>query len=270
VDTYFALGLEFDEGKRLKSDEEMINSAPRIFSSFYNLPCPARPLEELNLIAGYFPLMVRFYPKTLLLLSLESHESVSDLFIRWLHWLRRQLNRKELSLSPQDCYLHFREFVSDTLMKAEKPAREHLDDILMYENLALEVGKFTQKKGGFQIDHHRIHEFRPSKSEEILIKEFDFEIPVIILDLKAGNFRERYPRQKTFLAFRQEDDLLDVSEVNPFAKDFLDLCNGKSTVQAISDDLYNHYGKDMTPEDFLANCVEAVEVLGTKGFIRSG
>ncbi len=54
VDTYFALGLEFEQGKRLGSDEEMINGFPAIFSSFYNLPCPAYPLEELNLLASLF------------------------------------------------------------------------------------------------------------------------------------------------------------------------------------------------------------------------
>ncbi len=64
VDTYFALGLEFDDGKRLPSDEELINSAPAIFCSFYNLPCKAMPLDKLNMIASYFPQIVNFYPKS--------------------------------------------------------------------------------------------------------------------------------------------------------------------------------------------------------------
>ena len=165
VDTYFALGLEFDEGRRLKSDEEMIDSHPSIFSSFYNLPCNGKSLEELNLISTYFPLVVRFYPKTFLLLSLDYGESVSGLFLKWLHWLKGKLKQEELYLSPQDCYLHFRHFVSDIMKRKGRPNREHLTDILRYEDLSLEIGKFTSENKAFHIDLDKIKEFKPEKSD---------------------------------------------------------------------------------------------------------
>ncbi|MFH1481778.1 MAG: radical SAM protein, partial [Pseudomonadota bacterium] len=142
LDTYFALGTEFDQGRRLKSDEDIIDSDAVLFSSFYNLPCPGRPLEELNLIATYFPLIVRFYPKSFLLLSLERGETISDLFIRFLHWLDRLLERKAPSLTPKDCYLHFRDFVLEMRIKEGEMVRKHLPDVLKYENLSLEAGKF--------------------------------------------------------------------------------------------------------------------------------
>lgn len=269
VDTYFALGLEFDGGRRLRSDEEIIDSDPMIYSSFYNLPCPARSLEELNLIASHFPLMVRLYPKSFLLLSLELHESVSGLFLRWLHWLQGHLGRKELILSPQDCFLHFREFVSDTLTKVGKPARKHFLDVLKYENTALEVGKFGPEKSVFQIDLSRIREFKPIQSEKIIIEKFDFNLPSVILDLKSGIFKETYPDQETLLVFTQDDDLLEVSEINFFVRDFLALSDGKRTVQSISQELRKQYGQDMDPEKFFDGCVEAVQVLGKKRYIAS-
>jgi len=269
VDTYFALGLEFDGGRRLGSDEEIINSDPRIYSSFYNMPCPGRSLEELNLIAGHFPLMVRFYPKSFLLLSLELGESVSDLFLRWLHWLQGHLGRRGLTLSPQDCFLHFREFASETLIKQGKMVRKHFPNVLKYENTALEVGKFGPEKSMFHIDLSRIREFKPIKSEKIIIEKFDFDLPGVILDLKSGNFEETYPIRETLLVFTQDDDLLDVSEINAFARDLIGLCDGNRTVQGISQELYKQYGQDMEPENFYDGCVEAVQVLGKKRFIES-
>jgi radical SAM superfamily enzyme YgiQ (UPF0313 family) len=269
VDTYFALGLEFDRGRRLGSDEEIINSDPKIYSSFYNLPCPGRSLDELNLIASHFPLMVRFYPKSFLLLSLEFGESVSDLFLRWLHWLQGHVGRRGLTLSPQDCFLHFREFVSDSLKKQGKMVRKHFPDVLKYENTALEVGKFGPEKSAFHMDLSRIREFKPIKSEKIIIEKFDFDLPGVILDLKSGKLKESYPDQETLLVFTQDDDLLDVSEINAFAKDFLILCDGEKTVQGISQELYKQYGQGMKPEDFLDGCMKAVQVLGKKRFIES-
>ena len=65
----------------------------------------------------------------------------------------------------------------------------------------------------------------------------------------------------------QNDDLLDVSEVNLFAKDFLERCNGKTSVESISRELYKHYGGDMKTEDFFDACVDAAQVLGKKGYL---
>lgn len=269
VDTYFALGLEFDEGKRLPSDEALIDSEPLLFGSFYNLPCPARSLRELNLIASYFPLMVRFYPKTFLLLALEGHKSISDLFIRWLVWLKECLARAEETLSPQDCYLHFRAFTRELLEKMEDQHASHLPEILKYENLALEVAKFVTDNRPFHVDLQKIGDFRPRKSGRIIVEAFDFNIPMIILDFKAGNFAGTYEPQETFLIFRQEDDFLDVSEVNGFVRDLLELSNGEKTLESISHMLYHRYGQGMKPETFFETCVEAIQLLGNERFLES-
>lgn len=268
VDTYFALGLEFDRGRRLRSDEDLINAEPTIFSSFYNLNCPGRTLEELNLIASYFPLIVQFYPKTFLLLSLECRESVSDLFLRWLDWLKRELKRDKPSLSPQDCYLHFKTFFSEMIKEKGRMEREHLPDILKYECLALEVGKFNSEKGNFRIDLNRIRELKPSKSEKIIIEKFDFNIPVVILDITSGKYEEVYEAQEILLVFKQEEDLLDVSEINLFVKDFLETCDGDTPLAEISKELYARYGRDIQDGDFFDSCVEAVKILGEKGLLK--
>ncbi len=87
VDTYFSLGIEFDEGRRIASDDTLIDSDPAIFCSFYNLPCPAGTLRELNEIASCFTIMASLYPRTFFLLSLELNESIRDLFFAFLDFI---------------------------------------------------------------------------------------------------------------------------------------------------------------------------------------
>ena len=267
ADTYFALGLEFDGGKRLESDEELINADPMIFSSFYNLPCPGLPIEELNLIAQYFPLMVRLYPKSFLLLSLEYKKSVSELFINWLKWVKGSLKREQITLSPRDCYLHFKDFVSGLMIERGKPESRHLPELLRYENIAIEVARFSDENRSFNIDLQNMKEFKPIADENAIIEEFDFDLPVIILDMKNGNFQESYQAEKTVLVFQQEGDILDVYEINPFVRDFLKSCDGKTDLSAIIGQLFTRHGGDMKEEDFFDSCAEGVKSLGEKGLI---
>ena len=268
VDTYFALGLEFDQGKRLESDEDIINSDPVIFSSFYNLKCRGIPLEDLNLIASYFPLIVRFYPKTFLILSVEYNKSVSGLFIQLLVWLKDRLKRDTLTLTPQDCYNHFREFVFYITEGHGEPEREYLYEMLKYEYLAIEVGKFTSEKGPFEIDLQKSKDLKPKKSGKIIMEKFDFDIPSIIIDYKDGVFDKQYDARETFLVFRQEDHFLSVFEINSFAKDFLESCDGNTTLSTISGRLYKDYGRDIKDEKFFDSCIEALKTLGEMGLLE--
>jgi radical SAM superfamily enzyme YgiQ (UPF0313 family) len=268
VDTYFALGLEFDGGRRLKSDDALIDSDSRLFSSFYNLPCPGRSLEELHLIADFFPLIVQFYPKTFLLLSLECQETVSELFLSWLNWLKDRLKRQELSLSPRDCFVHFKHFTWDLLGRRKSVDRKHLSDVLKYETAALEAGRLGSTRGNFSIDLNRVDDLRPRKDKDIIMSEFAFDIPVIILDLKAGRFSESYPSRRSLLVFKQRGNILNVSEINPFARDLLNHCDGEKTLKDIARGLHQNYGPGMTPDEFFEACHEAVRVLGEKRLLE--
>jgi len=111
-------------------------------------------------------------------------------------------------------------------------------------------------------------EFKPIADENAIIEEFDFDLPVIILDMKNGNFQESYPAEKTVLVFfQQEGDILDVYEINPFVRDFLKSCDGKTDLSAILRQLFTRHGGDMKEEDFFDSCAEGVKSLGEKGLI---
>jgi radical SAM superfamily enzyme YgiQ (UPF0313 family) len=272
VDTYFALGLEFDQGKRLESDEALIAAHPDLFCNFYNVPCRGISLQDLDRVANNFPWVVRFYPKTFLLLCLELEGSPSSLFLSWTEWLTKRVARSERPFTPRDCYPHFREFVSEALSQKGHLDRDHLPDILKYEDLCVEVGKFSLEKKSFHMDVHQIESFASStnflKNRNMIMGLFDFSVPEIIFDLKSGRFQERYAPKPTIVLFRQHGDMLDTTEINPFGKDLLDLCDGSHSVESVAESLYEQYGQEMTREHFVSACLEAVESLGTMGLLE--
>ena len=268
VDTYFAMGLEFHEGRRLDQDEALIDSSPAIFSSFYNLLSDARPLEELRLIADHFPLMVRLFPKTFLLLKRETRESVSDLFLRWLERVHARTERSDPALTARDCYLYFGQFVSEILDAENSILAEHLPEMLRYEQSALEVAQFAREGGDFFVDRADLKGFKPRKRRNVLLEEFAFDLPGVISDMKNGLFNRRYPHRRTFLLFQQDGDVLEVSEVNDFVKEFIECCTGERTLEEISRFLYDQHGRDHGPERFLDTCMEAARTLGKSRILR--
>ena len=113
----FSLGLEFDSGRRLLSDEELINAYPLIFSSFYNIPCKGLSLSRLNLIASFFPFIINLYPKSFLLLCIALKESIIDLFLYLLNWLSKYKKQASLFLTPADCFQYFTLFAKHMIQK---------------------------------------------------------------------------------------------------------------------------------------------------------
>ncbi len=268
VDTYFSLGIEFDNGRRISSDEDLIGADSLLFSSFYNLPCPAMPLAELNLLACCFPILVNFYPRSFLLLTRELELSPSDLFFLWISWLKERTGMNSTGFSPQDCYLHFSAFSDSILSETVQVRRSHLRDVMKYETLCLEAGKFDVSGTHFLIDLNDVQHFRPVRNSKVITGEFLHDMPRIVRDMKKGRLDETYPDARTFLFFRQEKDRLDVKEINEYGFDFLALCDGSRTVRAICRSLYDRHGNDCSYSEFERNCVQAVLTLGEMKLIR--
>ena len=269
VDTYFSMGLEFDNGKRLLSDDGLIDNHPFIFSSFYNIPCRGLALDSLKIIAGFFPLIIKLYPKAFLLLSLALKQSVSDLFINWLNRLKKQTGRDSIFLTAQDCYQHFPLFAGQLLEQAKISGFKHLKEIINYETCALEAGKFNNRSSVGNIDLCRLAKWRPKRCQNLLVANFSHNLPVIIADLKNGNYQNEYPSESVCLVFTHSRNELEVTEINDFGKDFLDLCDGSLTVEKIGARLYPQYGENMDSKVFLEACREAVVGLSELRFISA-
>jgi len=261
VDTYFSLGLEFDEGRRLQSDDKLINAYPILFSSFYNIDGKGLSLSELNLITTFFPLIIDLYPKSFLLLCMALKESVSDLFLSFLNWLKNRKRKQSISLTAADCYMHFTDFFECLLRKSEISGWGHLTDIVKYETSSLKVGEFSPKNKRSNTDLYPTEKSRPERKKNVLVAGFEHNIPTIVEDLKAGVFSQEYPVDPVWIVFLHEDDELEVIEINDFGKDFLNLCDGSTNIRDIANMLYPLYSQDMDADDFVKECKEALAML---------
>jgi radical SAM superfamily enzyme YgiQ (UPF0313 family) len=315
VDTYFSFGIEFDQGRRIASDDALIDSDPAIFCSFHNVPCPAATLEELNETASYFTIIATLYPRSFFLLSLELKRPIFDLFFGFLDYAaanvpiyRRdaeyaegitiqqdQRERRSISsysqdveiaisvnpvnpvqavspriprlcgesfrLTPQACLAHFSDFAAESLARQDLLVRDYISEVVRYETCLLSAEKAAPPPSPFHIDSSRIGDLKPLLNEKILIERFTFDIPSLILEFKCGHFPDNCPRKEVFLAFTWAPGGTVVREINEFGFDFVRLCDGKSTLEQIADQLYQKYGADKEREEFAKICAEAAGTL---------
>jgi hypothetical protein len=271
VDTYFSLGIEFDGGSaRLPGDEALINAFPAIFSSFYNLPSAAMALEDLDRIARYFPLVVNLYPKSFLLLALALERSVSELFLEWLAWVAGKEARAQRHLTPAECYRHFEGFVRDWIGSARLSAWEHLPEVVAYETCAIEAAGPDPPAVTATVDMSGAGGWRPVRPRGVVVATFTRNLPKIVSDMKAGQYERRYDQEPVFLVFHQVQQELEVLEINDFGKDFMDLCDGDVSLEAIAAKLHPRYGEEMAFPDFVTVCRQTADQLMDMQLLGTG
>ncbi len=268
ADSYFSLGLEFHEGRRLEDDSRLIESDPFVFSGFYNLPCAGFGLEELDRIARYFPLLVNLYPKTFLLLSVALGESPSRLFLRLLRFVATAEGRDQLSLTPEECRLHVTAFCKETLDGAGVVGWRHLPEVALYETQSLETARFPVQRATATADLCRLEERLPRRQQGTVVREFVHNLPLIVDDLKDGVFRENYPDEATLLIFSVREAGMEVTQINEFGRDLLELCDGSARLEEIARHLHKRHGSGMGNEGFTDECREALEALREMELVR--
>lgn len=267
VDTYFALGLEFDSGRRLAEDDRLIDTDPELFSSFWNLCCPALPAPDLARIARGFPLLVELFPKTFFLLCRALAASPARLFLQFVNKaLVTDVASSELSAPA--CLHHFPVFARTMLRSlAGRAEWGYLVDLLLYETSALEVAAFASEPKPGIIDTDRSLCGWPQRPRNVRVVSFDHDLPAIVADLKAGVERHDYSRQPCWLAFRQQGKQLTVSEINRFGQNLIALCDGRTGLEDLADALWPNHGHGMARDEFLAACRAAVRDLSRIGLL---
>jgi len=260
VDTYFALGIEFDAGCRLAEDEAEIAADPSLYSSFYNLPCAALPLTQLDRLARFFPLLIELYPRTVLLLARALDRPLAGLFADFFAWVEEREVRREAILTAADCFRHFPPFAG-RLLPGAGPAWAHLPEILAYETRAIEVARFANGEICANIDIYTPRQWRPATARNLLLAHFNHDLPAILDDLRAGVLRECYPPASTWLVFRQQGRELEVSRTNDFGRDLLELCDGTRTPEEIAAQLRTRHGAETDPGEFTELCRQALRQL---------
>lgn len=260
VDSYFSLGIEFSgDGERLAEDEALIDADPELFSSFYNLPCAGLELYELDLLANFFPLIVRLFPKSFLLLCRALEESPSRLFEEFLD-AADAAERSGPGLTPQTCYRHFPTFAAERFYP--DASWTHLPELIRYETCCIDAARPVLPAAAGNIDLSRAELAGPRLRSGIVIERFDFDLPQIVADLHDGKFLPVYPEDKCWLVFREEGGELEVTAINHFGRTLLDLCDGQAKLDAIVDSLHRQFGADQSPEEFAAGCRNALDTFG--------
>ncbi len=262
VDSYFAQGMEFDKGRRFREDDRLIDAYPKIFSSFYNLPTEAMALERVHRLAETFPLLVNLFPKTTLLLILALELSASDLFFDWLSWLKGEDKDAAAGISAADCFRSFPLFARRRCGELSAEHWSHLPEMIIYETRAIEAGKFSMSPPLATADTTDARSWRPVRSKSVVLERFQYPLPGILSDMKAGLFREHYPNAPVSLVFFHENGTLEVMEINAFGGDLLSLADGCRPVADIAEMLYPVYGSGMDKDAFNAACLSAAVDLG--------
>lgn len=256
VDSYFALGIEFaGEGERLPEDDAMIDADPELFSSFYNLPCAGLELYELDLLANYFPLVINLFPKSFLLLCKALGESPSRLFEEFLD-AADAAEGSGPELTPQACYRHFPTFAAERFYA--ESAWRHLPDVVRYETCCIEAARPGPPVATGNVDLSGSDSVGPERRPSVVLERFDFDLPFIVADMQQGHFLDQYNLEESWLVFHQVGEQLEVSAINQFGRDLLDLCDGSVKLDEIVDGLYHQYGSGMPFEEFRGDCREAI------------
>lgn len=265
ADTYFSLGLEFNNGQRLPEDIHLISSAPRLFSSFYNLSCSGMSLSELNNLTNLFPLIINLFPKSFLLLVAARDISPSRLFNMFLQWIHQTEGLPALTLDADLCRKHFPAFSTAQLHNAEPTSWNHIPDIIEYELLSrpTETASRSETPGTAETcPSCSVNRDNPGK---FTIKEFSRNIPAIIDDLRQGIYHKEYLLEPIELLFITQSNKLDIVEINDFGRDLLLGVAAAPSLVALADVLRPTYGTGLSADAFQDECHDALAQLEELG-----
>jgi radical SAM superfamily enzyme YgiQ (UPF0313 family) len=263
VDTYFALGLEFDSGRRLAEDERLIAEDPLLFSSFYNLPCPGMALTELDRLASSFPLIVTLYPKSFLLLMKALDRPANRIF---REILAHGPEPRPARFTAAECMDAFPSYVRSTLAQADGQW-SHVLEMVRYETNVLESGGVFSAHCHANIDLARQAKKGPLRRREMIVERFAHDLPAIIGDIKRGVVRADYPHKETWLVFLHRDEQSEVTELNDFGIELLGLCDGSRPFEEIAGVLHGRHGRNIETDAFATLCREALATLAGLGMV---
>ncbi len=255
IDSYFALGLEFDGVRRLYEDEYLINTYPQIFCSFYNIRPKGMEIKKLNLLTNYFPIILELYPKTFLLLSEILDRYVHQIFLQFLDYITTKRGYKKFLISAKSALFYLKGFI-----KGLFSAHPYLREIFSYETLCA-YARFLDKDKGVLARKKR-EQGLPLK--KVLTQAFHFDIQKIILGIISGEGLNPVER-KNFLVFHKRDSKVEVVELDELGYSLLMACDGRRDIEGIRGKLGYLQGEfsSLSERDILL----ALEELRDLGFI---
>jgi len=262
VDSYFSLGIEFENGKRFLEDELLINSYPKLFSSFYNIPCKGMPLKDLDLIVRVFPIILELYPKSIALVSMLEGINLHEIFFSFLGWLKEKIHKDSNELKARDIQLFFRPFILKNLRLKEQELIRELTRYEAISNWIMAKGSQISPKI-FSIKEKGI----PRISKDTFVRTFPFDMEDLIIKIQEERSFEKIQKQVTYFVFKGAKGKVEISKMNEFGYHLIRLCNGKRGIEEIAAKLYDTFNQGLAPKDFEREIVNAVQELLDLGFL---
>lgn len=243
ADSYFALGIEFDQGKRLAEDEARITAFPKLFSSFYNPPGRDVAPRDLARIADVLPLVLNLFPRSMLLATRLLETSPTRLLLAFLG----EASETHPEHPAPDARRVF-ETLPDFLRSrfaAETPIPPVFEEALRYETLGARAAKpEVEPPSGTG----------PRLKSGVLVARFEHDPPAVFERLKWGAPLGETPDAPVNLVFKHRNGRLTVTRINDFGSDLLTRLDGVSDIAQVSRDLHPRHAAGTDPAWFEDQC----------------
>jgi hypothetical protein len=87
--------------------------------------------------------------------------------------------------------------------------------------------------------------------------------------LKNGVYRDHYEKEASVIVALRKEAGIELTEINDFGRDMLQLSNGSTPLEEIAEILYERYGEGMDTTVFMGECRTALAQLVEMGTIVS-
>ncbi|KPA11830.1 radical SAM domain-containing protein [Candidatus Magnetomorum sp. HK-1] len=262
-DTYFAYGLEFDNKKRLAEDESLINSFPKIFSCFYNLPSKNLNIEDIKIIADFFNIIVTSFPRTFMCLKYYTKKYVYDLFLQFIKFVNEQESRTQWQFFTVDSCKYIIQFVEKLLL--EDSILINIKEIIRYELSCAEAFWHTScSYCGVTSDNYLAEGYFRQNTKVVIFCYFKFNIFDMIEDLKKDLIKKQYHSKSILIGFIVQQGSIKTNVFSVLDYMIYNNCNGINSVLDIIKACNELSGKQIDEKEFYCT----LEKLKNEGFIK--
>ncbi|MBI2601738.1 MAG: B12-binding domain-containing radical SAM protein [Deltaproteobacteria bacterium] len=212
----FSRYLNWVDDSRFPEDQSLIDAFPDLFTGYAYIENENVSAQHYVSLAGYFNVLVRFYPLTILCIITKLEEEGSDFITEFENFIASKgLNARDLLsinshsiASPKELLGNFVEFFYSIDLCHDTFASSIFD----YETVICDFP--SQNTGNL----HRQIDIEKKVNLNIMVREYDFDVPKVISKMRRSLFSTRNGKnllcnEKTYLVFSKEGSLIRVYKI---------------------------------------------------------
>ena len=276
IPTDFSKGIEFDDGKRLAEDDELIVNYPQVFASFYNLKSEFLSQELLHDISQNFIKLACRFPASFRVMRKELGLSPLTLFRRWRDYYDENRNLHVYDAFRQFARLSLAAAADKREEKGKKGDRPltypYLEDLIRFEyirtKLASENENPWEKRDDDVVTVDILPGSVPRLSEKTVVETFAYDINEILGALRKDETVAFSPRPID-CAFSIKGQAVLTTKLSRFGAQFILLCDGERTYEEIVVLLGRQLSRSGSVDEstVVAACVNGINYFISRGII---